>query len=156
MPEEAFFAEEALIDEYRLKIKEGYTNIDDLARLLIRYEELLREMKCLTKVSDRLQLKLQSVIERVETQNSQLATTVESTTMELEAKVSTLDQYRFDLSHSFRVPIASLLGIIDLMNSHSMNEMETRTVFEIIKNTSLQIDDVIRDLDHQLGSSVNA
>lgn len=153
MTKGVFIEEETLIDEYRLKIKDGLTNGDDLEQLLIRYEELLREMKCLTRVSDRLQWKLESVIANVKNQNKKLETTVESTTKDLEKKISTLDRYRFDLSHKFRVPIAVLLGILELIDNHSVSQKENLRVFKMIKQTSLQIDDVIKDLDKQFEHS---
>ena len=59
-----------------------------------------------------------------------------------------LQQFSYTISHNLRAPIARLLGLTNLLaREHADGSEETRKLVQLIKESSLEFDGVIRDLN---------
>jgi signal transduction histidine kinase len=68
---------------------------------------------------------------------------------ELLERTTQLEQFTYALSHNIRAPLARLLGLADLITKTG-NESERNFIIQKIRENSLQLDDVIKDLNHIL------
>jgi sigma-B regulation protein RsbU (phosphoserine phosphatase) len=64
---------------------------------------------------------------------------------EKQQKSSALEEVAFDQSHLVRVPLANILGLISLVESSALND-DTRQLFDLIKQSSLQLDTEVRKI----------
>jgi len=82
--------------------------------------------------------------------NFRLAQLVKERTLNLEKAMEQLGVYQFDLVHKIRVPIAALLGTMNLIKNHNVNSKENRLLFEIIEDSSKKLDLIIREIAEDL------
>jgi len=57
-----------------------------------------------------------------------------------------LRQFSYTISHNLRGPVASLLGLINLIDESHFNEND-REIFSYIRDASIQLDQIIKDLN---------
>ncbi len=61
-----------------------------------------------------------------------------------------LEQFTYILSHNLRAPIASLLGLTNILSDFEIDEKEKRDTITGISQTAHKLDEVIRDLNNVL------
>jgi len=66
---------------------------------------------------------------------------------QLEESVNKLQQISYHNSHMLRSPVASIIGLVNLVEEHGMGE-HNRQIFEYLKQTIEKLDDVIREINH--------
>jgi PAS domain S-box-containing protein len=57
-----------------------------------------------------------------------------------------LEQFNYIISHNLRAPVAKLIGLADILNDQNMDESIRYNVLQTIKDESLQLDQVLKDL----------
>ena len=58
-----------------------------------------------------------------------------------------LEQFTYIVSHNLRAPVASLIGLTNLLSEYDLNEKEKRDIVRGISQSATRLDDVIRDLN---------
>jgi ligand-binding sensor domain-containing protein/signal transduction histidine kinase len=78
--------------------------------------------------------------------------TLELTKMnqELKEKNQRFEEYGFMTSHNFRGPVATLIGLCNIFNKENLADDENLILVEKIRETTLKIDDMIKDLNKLL------
>jgi len=78
--------------------------------------------------------------------NENLENEVDHRTAELTRQNIQLEQFAFMTSHNLRAPVARLLGLTQLFNTKDMADPLNQQLVEMIKSTSRDFDDTMRDL----------
>lgn len=73
---------------------------------------------------------------------------------ELSDKYNKLMQFNYIISHNLRSPIATILGLVDLMYMPSINEEDRAKIIGYIKSATLSMDTMVKDLSKLLAASV--
>jgi signal transduction histidine kinase/tetratricopeptide (TPR) repeat protein len=139
------------------------------ATIVSQNEELTAVNEELTSVNEQLNARTEELFERnatlqkaqhtiheqneiLKSYNKNLEAEVEHRTRELSesnkkltAYNTQLEQFAYAISHNIRAPIAQLLGLVSIMASAKSKE-ESGQILEMIKRSSLDLDNVIQDL----------
>lgn len=131
----------------------GYTFIRQRERNLLHDKLELEE-----KVTERtLEItkkneEIQAQAEEIKAINESLEKRVTERTFELERKNKALEDYAFINAHNLRSPVASLLGLINLL-SHCKNEEESRQVMAHMRVSAERLDEVVRSITESIEKS---
>ena len=90
-------------------------------------------------------------------EKSQLNKNIRKINKDLNWKNAYLKQYAYSLSHKFRNPLANILNTIRLLQISSIEVNDRQTIYSVIQQSALELDDAISELtliaDHRV--SVN-
>lgn len=118
-----------------------------------RYDLSVKEIKA--------RLALQISNEEIKTQgneikriNENLEAIVFDRTKELETKNAALEEYAFINAHKLRSPVASILGLTNLMKKIQMNE-EARIVMDHIHDSTEKLDAIVRSITRAIEKGDN-
>lgn len=127
----------------------------------IKYRERsLREAKMMLekKVEERT-LEIQKNSEEIQAQNEEIMAQAEEIkginenlemlvherTAELERKNKALEEYAFINAHKLRSPVASILGLVNLLNKSELND-ECKIINRHLLNSADELDDIVRSI----------
>lgn len=109
-----------------------------------RYNLTVREIK--------VRLALQASNEEIQAQaeeikgiNDNLEQLVKERTLELEKKNDALEEYAFINAHKLRSPVASILGLINLMNKIEVSD-EAKKVLEHLQDSTEKLDAIVNSI----------
>jgi signal transduction histidine kinase len=91
---------------------------------------------------------LKKLNESLQTANSGLEIKVQNRTRELEVKNKKLEEYTFMNAHKLRAPIATILGLIHLLDLKDVSKQEQ--ILEGLRKTALELDVAIRGIRAKL------
>ncbi|ESU26212.1 signal transduction histidine kinase [Flavobacterium limnosediminis JC2902] len=74
----------------------------------------------------------------------------EKTISELLQRNRDLQQFSYIVSHNLRGPVATIIGLTDLLSTKHLSETEKKTMWEGINTSVHKLDDVIKDLNNIL------
>ncbi|MFZ6000562.1 MAG: sensor histidine kinase [Bacteroidota bacterium] len=101
---------------------------------------------------EKSQVIISTQAEQIQRKNEELQTEVNQQTLhlrqtnaELVERNSRLEQFSYIISHNLRAPLARVQGLADLMNK-TMNDEEKKHILDLLVQSSLDLDSVIRDL----------
>jgi signal transduction histidine kinase len=127
-----------------------------LAMVAIFMIVLIRTRYNLTVKEIKARLALQASNEEIQAQaeeirgiNENLEGIVRKRTSELEQKNKALEEYAFINAHKLRSPVASILGLMNLMKKTPLNE-ETRLITEHLTQSTVKLDEVISTMTEAL------
>ena len=69
---ELYHEEQEILEDYSRKVKEKKIYIEDAARLTTHYADLLEQSKVITRISDRLQKKIDLANQKIQAQNKEI------------------------------------------------------------------------------------
>lgn len=72
---------------------------------------------------------------------------------ELNHKYNDMMQFNYIVSHNLRGPVASIIGLSDIMNMQKISEEEKTNTIGHIRNSALKLDELLKDLSILLSSS---
>jgi signal transduction histidine kinase len=72
---------------------------------------------------------------------------------ELNHKNNDMMQFNYIISHNLRGPVASIMGLSDLMNMPTISEEEKTNTIDHIRSSALKMDELLKDLSILLSSS---
>ena len=109
-----------------------------------RYKLSVKEIKA------RLALQLsneeiQTQAEEIQVINENLEGQVHTRTQELERKNRALEEYAFINAHKLRSPVASLLGLINLLDKTELDK-EGRHIVERMADSAYKLDEIVRSI----------
>lgn len=130
-----------------------YAYIRQRERSLIRDKEILE-----AKVHERT-LEIQKNNEEIQAQNEEIQSQAEEIlginenleelvkqrTQELERKNKALEEYAFINAHELRAPLASILGLIDLISKTELND-ECKTIVNHMEGSAERLNSIIREI----------
>jgi len=130
-----------------------YTYIRQRERSLIRDKEILeakvRERTLeIQKNNEEIQAQneeIQSQAEEILGINENLEELVKQRTQELERKNKALEEYAFINAHELRAPLASILGLIDLISKTELND-ECKTIVSHMEGSAERLDAIVRSI----------
>ncbi|MEO9803012.1 MAG: hypothetical protein ABJF04_07180 [Reichenbachiella sp.] len=85
---ELYHEEQKILSEYVGKVKKKDVNLEDAVGIAMHYKDLLDQSKVITRISDRLQKKLDHANQKIKTQNSE----IQKKNGELEITIDQLDK----------------------------------------------------------------
>ncbi len=74
---------------------------------------------------------------------------------ELTNRNNEMMQFNYIVSHNLRAPIANIIGLSNLVNSENINQTDGKLILEHIKDSSLKMDEMIKDLSIVLNTRSN-
>jgi ligand-binding sensor domain-containing protein len=77
--------------------------------------------------------------------NENLEMLVHQRTAELEKKNKALEEYAFINAHKLRSPVASILGLVNLLNKSELNE-DCKVINRHLLNSADELDDIVRSI----------
>src|SRR5690606_16260640 len=84
--------------------------------------------------------------EEIQGINENLEMLVKQRTAELEKKNKALEEYAFINAHKLRSPVASILGLVNLLAKAEHNEEEAKIVREHLQESADKLDEVVRSI----------
>jgi signal transduction histidine kinase len=115
-----------------------------MIQIRTRYDLTVKEIKA------RLALKasneeIQAQAEEIRGINDNLELLVRQRTLELEKKNKALEEYAFINAHKLRAPVASILGLVNLITKQPLNQ-ETRDITEHLKDSTQKLDSIVSSI----------
>ncbi len=117
-------------------------------------EKLELEEKVAERTSEILKKneEIQAQTEEIKAINESLEKRVAERTFELERKNKALEDYAFINAHNLRAPVASLLGLINLL-LHAKDETEAKEIVDHMKIAAERLDEVVRTITESIERS---
>lgn len=72
---------------------------------------------------------------------------------ELSQKINEVTRFNYVISHNLRASIASIIGLSDIINIPSLSESEKLKIVDYIRDSSIKMDELVRDLGKVLDAS---
>jgi signal transduction histidine kinase len=109
-----------------------------------RYDLTVKEIKA------RLALKasneeIQAQAEEIQGINDNLELLVQERTRELEKKNKALEEYAFINAHKLRAPVASILGLMNLMDKQELTP-DTRHIADHLQDSTRKLDEIVSSI----------
>jgi signal transduction histidine kinase len=95
---------------------------------------------------------IQAQTEEIRAINESLEKRVAERTFELERKNKALEDYAFINAHNLRSPVASILGLINLIQ-HAQSDAEAKEIMEHMKISAERLDEVVHTITASIESS---
>lgn len=118
-------------------------------------QKILRVNKQLNEKSEEVQTQAESLLKlnnELQNLNKNLETLVEERTAQVMKQNQRLAEYTFINAHKLRAPIASILGLLNLMPKASAEEREQ--IYEYLKNCGEDLDAIIREIGRNLEGAI--
>jgi signal transduction histidine kinase len=106
-----------------------------------RYNLTVKEIKARLALQTSYE-EIQAQDEEIKGINENLENLVRARTAELEKKNKALEEYAFINAHRLRSPVASILGLINLMNKVQLND-EAKGIMWHLKDSTEKLDDTV-------------
>jgi len=90
-------------------------------------------------------IEIQSRGEEIRAINENLEDLVQKRTAELEKKNKALEEYAFINAHKLRSPVASILGLINLLNKTTLSD-EGKSVLDHLQQSTDKLDDIVNSI----------
>lgn len=160
-------------DTLKAQESEGVVSIAQYQKIVSEYETLLGEIRFITRISDRLQNKLnginenllnktdelekaQSVIiqqneelqsakDSLEVKVSERTQALQKANEDLQASISELDNFVYRASHDIKGPIASIMGVCNIATIET-KDPQTKQYFDMLLEVSTQLQNKLNRL----------
>jgi signal transduction histidine kinase len=124
-----------------------------MVQIRTRYDLTVREIKA------RLALKasneeILAQAEEIKGINDNLESLVHERTYELQKKNKALEEYAFINAHKLRAPVASILGLMSLLNKQTVSD-ETRQITEHLLRSTEKLDEIVTTITRALEKGDN-
>jgi len=116
-----------------------------------RYKLIVKEIKArlaLQESNEEIQAQNEEIIsqgEEIRVINENLEKIVLERTKELEKKNKALEEYAFINAHKLRSPVASILGLVNLLKKTSLDE-EAKSIMPHLLDSTGKLDDIVSDI----------
>ncbi|MEX1239282.1 MAG: two-component regulator propeller domain-containing protein, partial [Cyclobacteriaceae bacterium] len=120
--------------------------LEDKLVLEARVEERTREIQLKTEEIQAQNEEILAQAEEIQGINENLEMLVKQRTEELEKKNQALEEYAFINAHKLRSPVASILGLLNLLSKTEMKEEDSKVIREHLQNSAEKLDEVVRSI----------
>lgn len=126
-----------------------------LLLVFIQRQRILKVNKLLNDKREEVQTQAESLLKlnnELQHLNKKLESIVEERTSQIKNQNQRLAEYTFINAHKLRAPVASILGLISLLPTASVQEREQISIF--LKNCGEDLDKIIRELGRNLEGAI--
>jgi tetratricopeptide (TPR) repeat protein len=126
-----------------------------LALVMRQRQKILRVNKQLNDKTEEVQSQAESLLKlnnELQNLNKNLETLVEERTAQVMKQNQRLAEYTFINAHKLRAPIASILGLINLLQK--ANNEEREQIYSYLKNCGEDLDSIIREIGRNLEGAI--
>jgi signal transduction histidine kinase len=127
-----------------LKFRERKLKLDK-AELESKVEERTREIQLKTEEIQAQNEEIMAQAEEIKGINENLEMLVHQRTAELEKKNKALEEYAFINAHKLRSPVASILGLVNLMKKTPLSN-EAKDINKHLQLSAEELDEVVRSI----------
>jgi ligand-binding sensor domain-containing protein len=120
--------------------------LEDKLILEAKVEERTREIQLKNEEIQAQNEEIMAQAEEIQGINENLEMLVKQRTAELEKKNKALEEYAFINAHKLRSPVASILGLVNLLAKAEHNEEEAKIVREHLQESADKLDEVVRSI----------
>lgn len=124
--------------------------------LIFFVRDLRRKTKALELANSKLKSANEEILrqrEEINEINKTLEQTIEEKINELQEKNSQLLEYAYLNSHKVRKPVANLIGLASILHS-KLSEEEITLYIESVKISSLELDEIVKELNKKLSADI--
>ena len=118
--------------------------LDDKLMLEAKVEQRTREIQVKTEEIQAQNEEIMAQAEEIQGINENLEMLVKQRTAELEKKNKALEEYAFINAHKLRSPVASILGLVNLLAKSE--QKDDAKVIEHLKQSADKLDDIVRSI----------
>lgn len=119
-----------------------------------KVEERTREIQQKTEEIQAQNEEIMAQAEEIQGINENLEMLVKQRTEELEKKNKALEEYAFINAHKLRSPVASILGLVNLLAKADQKD-DTKAIREHLKQSADKLDDVVRSIQKAIEKADN-
>jgi len=128
--------------------------LEDKLILEARVEERTKEIQVKTEEIQAQNEEIMAQAEEIQGINENLEMLVKQRTAELEKKNKALEEYAFINAHKLRSPVASILGLLNLLSKGDHKD-ETKVIHEHLQQSADKLDDVVRSITKAIEKADN-
>lgn len=128
--------------------------MEDKLILEARVEERTKEIQMKTEEIQAQNEEIMAQAEEIQGINENLEMLVKQRTAELEKKNKALEEYAFINAHKLRSPVASILGLVNLLAKSDQKD-ETRLIREHLQESADKLDAVVRSITQAIEKADN-
>lgn len=128
--------------------------LEDKLRLEAKVEERTREIQQKTEEIQAQNEEIMAQAEEIQGINENLEMLVKLRTAELEKKNIALEEYAFIDAHKLRSPVASILGLVNLLAKAEPKD-DTRVIREHLKQSADKLDAVVHSITKAIENADN-
>lgn len=128
--------------------------LEDKLVLEARVEERTKEIQQKTEEIQAQNEEIMAQAEEIQGINENLEMLVKQRTAELEKKNKALEEYAFINAHKLRSPVASILGLVNLLAKSDQRE-DTKVIREHLQQSADKLDDVVRSITKAIEKADN-
>jgi signal transduction histidine kinase len=134
------------IDQFFVKggLLLGVSGLFMIVLIKTRYDLTVKEIKA-TLALKASNEEIQAQAEEIKGINENLETMVQERTKELEKKNKALEEYAFINAHKLRSPVASILGLINLMNKVELKE-DAKYIMTHLQDSTNKLDGIVSSI----------
>lgn len=127
------------------------------AKLILeaKVEERTREIQLKTEEIQAQNEEIQAQAEEIQGINENLEMLVKQRTAELEKKNKALEEYAFINAHKLRGPVASILGLLNLLAKPDTKEDEAMVIRQHLHHSAEKLDAVVRSITKAIENADN-
>ncbi|HEX8040461.1 MAG TPA: two-component regulator propeller domain-containing protein [Chryseosolibacter sp.] len=119
--------------------------MDDKLKLEAKVEERTKEIQLKTEEIQAQNEEIMAQAEEIQGMNENLEMLVKQRTAELENKNKALEEYAFINAHKLRSPVASILGLLNLLSKTDLKG-DSRVIREHLQRSAEKLDAVVRSI----------
>jgi signal transduction histidine kinase len=126
-----------------------------LIMVFLQRQRILNVNKLLNDKTEEVQTQSESLLklnDELQTLNKKLESIVEERTSQVMKQNQRLAEYTFINAHKLRSPVASILGLINLLPNASTEEREQ--IFKFLKDCGEDLDKIIREIGRNLEGAI--
>ena len=128
--------------------------LEDKLVLEAKVEERTKEIQIKTEEIQAQNEEILAQAEEIQGINENLEMLVKQRTAELEKKNRALEEYAFINAHKLRGPVASILGLLNLLNKSNPQD-ETKVLCEHLQQSANKLDTVVRSITKAIEKADN-
>ena len=129
--------------------------LEDKLVLEAKVEERTKEIQMKTEEIQAQNEEILAQAEEIQGINENLEMLVKQRTAELEKKNQALEEYAFINAHKLRSPVASILGLLNLLSKADTKEEDSRVIRQHLHRSAEKLDEVVRSITEAIEKADN-
>lgn len=132
------------LEEANIEINNKSEALRNINVVLMKQKAEVIEQRDLVTLQNK---KLQEISATLGQHKQNLELEVEKRTQELEAYARQMEQFAFFTAHDLRAPVATILGLANLLSHYANSPDDKHLIFEMLITTTRKLDNVVKQLN---------